>query len=206
MEPVFCVDARVMFTPDESKRIGLYNLFNQVIYRSEEAKRHLAAYEGGNTGSVRTALVGLARITAARMSLNLTVRQLQSGKHIECKSLEEMIGAQDAIMTAFRNLKGYLDTAATFDGREILIEFNEEGEEVIATSATPQLALADKNATSYTPSIPINPKLVMAGVGALVVVVALYFASTLHVGLPHMSAPAARAAPAAQVPQEDQSE
>jgi hypothetical protein len=148
--PVFCLDARVGFTPEESKSIKLYDLLNQVVYNSDAAKRHLAAYEAGNTDTIGGALAGMAHAIGARMNLNLTIKNLQAGKHIECKSLEEMVGAEDAIMMACRNLKGFLDTAATFDGREILIDFADGDGAVIATSgsADPML-LAAPHETSW---------------------------------------------------------
>jgi hypothetical protein len=36
--------------------------------------------------------------------------------------MDELLGAENAIVEAARNLKAYLQTAATFDGREEIIE------------------------------------------------------------------------------------
>ena len=57
------------------------------------------------------------------MNLNITINELERGKHVECKDMDELIGAEDAVINACENLKGYLARAATFDGREILIDF-----------------------------------------------------------------------------------
>jgi hypothetical protein len=47
---------------------------------------------------------------------------LVSGQHIETKSLPELIGAEAAIREACDTVKGYLEVAATFDGREEVVE------------------------------------------------------------------------------------
>jgi hypothetical protein len=57
------------------------------------------------------------------LSLNVTVDGLISGQHIECKDLDELLGAESAIIEACQNAKGYLDVASTFDGREQVLEF-----------------------------------------------------------------------------------
>ncbi len=75
----------------------------------------------------------------SRMKLNITIASLESGQHIECKSLDELLGAEEAIMDACRSLRGYLDAAATFDGREMLIDFTSEEPTVVASSPAPQL-------------------------------------------------------------------
>jgi hypothetical protein len=45
------------------------------------------------------------------------------GVHVECKSMAELLGAEQAIVEAGEKLRVYLDTAATFDGREEVHEF-----------------------------------------------------------------------------------
>jgi hypothetical protein len=40
-------------------------------------------------------------------------------------------------MTACQNLRGYLDTAATFDGREVLLDFSSDEPAVVAQTSTP---------------------------------------------------------------------
>jgi hypothetical protein len=37
--------------------------------------------------------------------------------------MEELLGAENAIVEAAQNLRAYLDTATTFDGGEDLLEF-----------------------------------------------------------------------------------
>jgi hypothetical protein len=59
---------------------------------------------------------------AASLSLRVTIDSLIRGVHVECKSLSELLEAEAAIVQAANNLKSYLETATTFDGREDIIE------------------------------------------------------------------------------------
>ena len=51
------------------------------------------------------------------LALRVTVDSLVSGRHIECKDLDELLGAEAAVMEACKTIKVYLETAVTFDGR-----------------------------------------------------------------------------------------
>jgi hypothetical protein len=57
------------------------------------------------------------------LSLRVTIDGLLQGQHVECKDLDELLGAEAAIREACSNLKAYLETALTFDGREEVVEF-----------------------------------------------------------------------------------
>ena len=50
------------------------------------------------------------------------VAKLITGAHIESKSLDTILSAKHAIERAAGDLKAYLDTAETFNGREDLFE------------------------------------------------------------------------------------
>ena len=52
----------------------------------------------------------------------LTIKNLTSGEHMECKDLGELVTAEEQIRIACGNLKKYLAIAETFDGREEVIE------------------------------------------------------------------------------------
>lgn len=135
---IFCLDARVEFTPAEQASITRYKLHKQVIYNSEAAQKHLAsAGMSMATGNMIGSLKGMASVAFAALNLNISIESLQRGQHVECKSMDELLGAEDAIMTACQNLRGYLDTAATFDGREVLIDFNTAEPQVVATATAP---------------------------------------------------------------------
>ena len=59
------------------------------------------------------------------MNLNITIASLQQGHHIECKDLGELLECEEAVITACKGLKGFLEAAATFDGREIIVDLDE---------------------------------------------------------------------------------
>lgn len=50
------------------------------------------------------------------------LNNLVDGTHIECKDLDELLGAEAAIESAAERAKAYLDMAATFDGREVVLD------------------------------------------------------------------------------------
>jgi hypothetical protein len=129
---IFCLDARVEFTPSEREDIRRYRLANQVIYNSEASKRALAKSEAAHDGSTVGGLKAIAFAAMAAMKLNISIASLERGQHIECKSLDELLGAEEAIMSACENLRGYLETAATFDGREVVVDFTTETPTIVA--------------------------------------------------------------------------
>ena len=57
----------------------------------------------------------------AGLSLKVTIDSLSNGQHIECKDLDELLGAEGAIREACSNVKAYLGMAQMFDGREEVI-------------------------------------------------------------------------------------
>jgi hypothetical protein len=152
---IFCLDARVQFTPAERASIQKYRLGNQVIYNSEASQRALARSEAAEDGSIKGSWKSLAYAALASMKLNISIASLERGQHVECKSLDELLGAEDAIMTACGNLRGYLDTAATFDGREVVVDFVTETPQVVAVApALPSPPLADLPIPAPAPARP----------------------------------------------------
>lgn len=129
---IFCLDARAEFTAEELHNLKRYKLHNTVIYNSEASRKHLERADQHADGSTRGALKGLASLAMAAMKLNISVSSIQKGQHIECKSMEELLGAENALMEACETLKQYLETAATFDGREIVVDFSTDQPQVVA--------------------------------------------------------------------------
>ena len=134
---IFALDARVDLSADEQQLVRKFALGKLVVYDSEARKRrgeaayghfdnaaHTAGYDlkSAGRGLWRNAR-GLASAAMMALSLRVTVDSLIGGQHIECKDLDELLGAESAIVDACKNLKGYLDTALTFDGREEVLEF-----------------------------------------------------------------------------------
>ncbi len=134
---IFGLDARAELTPDEQGLVKKYALGKLIVYDSEARKKHQASAYGHFDDAANTP--GLGASSAARslwknargiasaalmaLSLRVTVDSLTSGQHIECKDLDELLGAEAAILDACKNLKAYLETALSFDGREEVFEF-----------------------------------------------------------------------------------
>jgi hypothetical protein len=125
------LDARSELSPDEKGLVSKYGLGKLVVYDSEERKKHSeAAYghfdEATSSSAARSLWKnarGIASSAMMSLSLRVTVDSLTSGQHIECKDLNELLGAEAAILNACKNLKAYLEAAQTFDGREEVVEF-----------------------------------------------------------------------------------
>jgi hypothetical protein len=130
-KPTFVLDARADLTPEARGLISKYGLGALVIYdskarqqRAEAAYGHFDEATYSSTGrSLWKSARGLASAAMMVLALRVTVNNLMSGQHIECKDLDELLGAEAAIIEACQNLKAYLETALTFDGREELHEF-----------------------------------------------------------------------------------
>ena len=128
---LFALDARADLSPDEKSLVQKYKLGNLIVYDSDARKKHTeAGYghfdEATNSGVGRSLWKnarGLASAAMMALSLRVTVEGLMSGQHIECKDLDELLGAEAAILDACKSLKNYLETALTFDGREEVVEF-----------------------------------------------------------------------------------
>lgn len=145
---VFIIDARVVFTPEEQRHVAHYKLWNEHIYSSQsankswaEAQAHGSEWKAGGGGAFKS----LAHSVIASFKLNVTVASIYNGQNIECKSLDELIFAEECIKTACKTLREYLDVAATFNGAEVLYEI-EGGEAVVIARAIPPRADADQSA------------------------------------------------------------
>lgn len=124
---VFALDARADLAPHARALVDKYGLGQIVVYdskarteRAEIARDHLERASGGSFGGL---VRGLASTALAAMTLRITVGSLAAGHHIECKDLNELIGAEEAIREACANVRGYLEVAETFDGREEVVGF-----------------------------------------------------------------------------------
>ena len=114
---VFVLNARADLSEEEKHNVEKYKLGPQVIYNSEASRKHLEA--GSNSGTAGS----IARLALARMSLNISVDSLQRGHAINCSTLDEVLGAEEAIKDACESLKTYLEIAETFDGRQEVIDY-----------------------------------------------------------------------------------
>jgi hypothetical protein len=140
---IYILDARIEMPTEERQLIEKYRLGDLVIYDSTNRKKHGESLQQhiestrenpSLADSAETQLLGVGKTlyrfaraglsaTAASLSLRVTVYSLIKGVHVECKSMVELLGAEEAIVDAGKNLRAYIDTATTFDGREEILEF-----------------------------------------------------------------------------------
>jgi hypothetical protein len=120
---LFCLDARVDLSNEERSNVDTYRLGGQVLYNSAATEAHLAKAAAGFAGG--GLLKGAVGLALSRLTLSITVDSLTRGHHIECKELDELLGAEEAIKSAVETIKTYIDMASTFDGREIVIDLDE---------------------------------------------------------------------------------
>ena len=152
---LFCLDVRAEYTDPEQTNIKKYKLGGEIIYSSQAARKHSANagahLDRTQTGDVKERAAGLAHglysMAMAKMNLNISIASLGRGQHIECKDLGELMEAQEAVMGACRNLRDYLNLAATFNGSIILVDFT-DGEKVHLSDGKLQLAGPDDMAVS----------------------------------------------------------
>jgi hypothetical protein len=154
---IFCLDVRADYSAEEQHNIRRYRLGGEIIYSSQAARRHIehasAHLDRTQSRDLKEQFSGLARgalsAAMAKMSLNISIASLGRGHHIECKDLEELLQAEETVRDACRNVTRYLDAAATFDGSEIIIEYDKGEEKVhIAQNAPPLIAYNPEASTS----------------------------------------------------------
>lgn len=139
--PIYMLDARLDASQDILSIIYSHNLGSRLIYESESRQRHQeSAQEHLEDSHDDTNLfappsqqamgvakmfwkLGRAAVSAARasFSLRITVDSLLAGVHVECKSMDELLEAEDAIREAKQNLEGYISSAKSFDGHEEIL-------------------------------------------------------------------------------------
>ncbi|WP_067737710.1 hypothetical protein [Novosphingobium naphthalenivorans] len=140
---IFCLYARAELSPHERANLVRYKLYNQVIYNSASSRRSLdKSLAATAEGTAKGFATGMFHMALVAMKLNITVRNLEQGQYIECKDMNELQAAEDAIMEACQRLKSYLDTAATFDGKDLLFDFSGDEPKLVAQAARPEPILA----------------------------------------------------------------
>ena len=126
------IDARIQLSAEESQLVDKYGLGNLSVYDSEARKKQsqaamnnfdTAANTNSGLGRQFAGLaIGAVRASMAAFTLRVTINSLVSGQRVECKDLDEALGAEAAIREACQTVKSYLETAKSFDGREEVIE------------------------------------------------------------------------------------
>lgn len=117
---IFILAVRAEYTAEERANINQYSLGGEIIYDSKATQQRL---EQASSASLIKAVGFLA---LAKMNLSVSIASLQKGHTVECKDLAELLECEDALVTACRNVKSFLEAAATFDGREIVVNLDEQ--------------------------------------------------------------------------------
>lgn len=124
---VFVLDAKAEVTEHERTLLQKYGLMGQVLYSSTAARKHIeAGSQAVATGGLVGLAKGLGRLAIAKLNLNVTIKNLLDGVHVESKDLEESLGAEGAIIEGAQNLQTYIRAALTYDGRPRIYVLNEE--------------------------------------------------------------------------------
>jgi hypothetical protein len=150
---LFCVDVRAHYSREENSNINRYHLGTQYIYNSRKRERRMeeaSAYldrsqEGSFLQRAADMARGVSSIVVASFHLQISVASLANGHHIACKDMQELLDAEDAVRMAARKLTRYLQVASTFDGSEIVIEY-ENGQELVRTTPSAMVLLENLSA------------------------------------------------------------
>jgi hypothetical protein len=130
---VFVLNARADLTQEEKHLVQKYKLGRTVIYDSAaKAKQLASAGAGFSSGGAGGLLKGTLSLAMSKLSLSITIDSLTGGQTIESKELDEMLGAEQAVIEGCQSLKAYLTAAATFDGREVTIDFDNHPSDIAA--------------------------------------------------------------------------
>src|SRR3972149_7216219 len=84
-KPIFILDVVAGLDPDEHGLIDRYKLWNGLVYSHASADSHAEAAQAGNVKA-------LAALVADRvLKKQLSIKNLVSGEHVECKDLGELL-------------------------------------------------------------------------------------------------------------------
>ena len=107
---VFSITVRAEISAVEREAIDKYKLSDEVLYVDGDTPDY-------NPGSVMSTLGAVAKNMRVG---KLIVRNLVDGKTFESDNIADMLGTEEQITNAAKNLKTYLDVATTFGGREVI--------------------------------------------------------------------------------------
>jgi hypothetical protein len=117
----FSMTVRAEYTDPERALINKYNMGGSIIYDSKATQGYLE-----RAGSSQSTLRAVGLLALSKMNLSISLASLQKGHQIQCADLGELLECEDAIVAACKNIKNYLEVAETFDGREVLVNLDEQ--------------------------------------------------------------------------------
>lgn len=106
---IFTLSVRAELTEEEKQNIQKYKLGDTMLYqRSELVDR----------GS---GLLGVAsRLAFNMLNLTISVKDLESGKKVECKDILEMLAVEEQVKEAAKMFRSVLGAASQFGGEEVV--------------------------------------------------------------------------------------
>lgn len=121
---VFMLDVRASLTDDEKANIKKYKLSDTMLYSSHEragASPLDLLRAGGLVGGVALGAIEMgARLAFKAMTIQIAIKDLVDGKHIECKDVVELLAVENQIREAALTFKNVLDAASQFGGEEVM--------------------------------------------------------------------------------------
>ena len=110
---VFRLEARVDVSAEEEEHIRRYKMGREILYSKQRVE--LA------TSAETTTWKGIARnVAAIATALTIRIDDLISGTAVECKDIVEMLTVEEQIVAACQTFKAILQSAAYFDGEEVV--------------------------------------------------------------------------------------
>jgi hypothetical protein len=105
----FTLEVRADLSDEEKAAINKYKLGDTVLYEK-------------NTMEDRGAgLLGLAsRVAFRAMNMSVSVKDLTSGKKLECKDIVEMLAVEEQVKDAGKTFNAVLSAARNFGGEEVI--------------------------------------------------------------------------------------
>ena len=106
---IFTLEVRADLSHDEIDAISKYKLGDTVLY------------EKNTMTDPGSGLLGLAsRVAFRAMNMSVSVKDLASGKKLECKDIVEMLAVEDQVKEAAKTFNAVLSAAKQFGGEEVI--------------------------------------------------------------------------------------
>lgn len=114
---VFVLDVRADVSEAEKASITKYKLADTRLYEKYE----VASAKGpGDYLGIMGVAGFAARMAARALNITLDVKDLTSGKRIECKDIVEMLAVEEQVKEAARTFAAILAAAQHFGGEEVM--------------------------------------------------------------------------------------
>ena len=111
---IFKLEMQVDLTPEEQEFVRKYKMGSEVVFSKERVAPTGPESDAESFGGLARNLAALATV------LTITINDLVKGRVIECKDILEMLDIEDQIRSACQTFKNILESAAYFEGEEVI--------------------------------------------------------------------------------------